>query len=545
MNFKHRHYVIAFFGIVTILIFFNLGGWGLSETSEARYAEIGREMLLSGDYLNPQFLGIYHYHKPPLTYYITTFGYRLFGINEVGARFFLQIGVLLQLILVYKLTELLFQNKKWALLSSIIYFTIPLMVIASRNLTTDIYLTTFIMAGIYHWLCYVRQKKGVWNLYLYFLFMGIAMETKGPVALLFMCTFAITYRIIFKEKFRLTIHQVLGFLMFAVIGSAWYVLVIMAKPELINYFVFKQTVSRVTSQSFHRDQPFWFYLPILIGLLFPYIIGLIPGVKKLFLKTKEDRLVILNIGIVIVLFSLFSTKRIFYLLPVFWLVAIWVVRTLQYATHKQLKAIRISFIVLVSIMAAAYWVLYFIPVSDIRVTIPVLVLVTIPLLLILFIYFKYFHSYGHKAVYFLAFGFMCMLLGSASFFMGANKDVINSFKPVVAFINNESDVADKKIMVFDYMVSSIPFYTNDDFYILNYLHDTVVRDVQFQDDNSWKEHHVNIYMASEAQRLETLLSSGKNYILVLKKNGIAPPFKFIEEKLPHQKDFGKWILYYN
>lgn len=542
---SRKTYFIAFMLLVTALLFFNLGGWGLSETSEARYAEISREMVLTGDYLNPQYLGIYHYHKPPVTYYITTWGYFIFGINEFGARFFLQVAVLLQLLLVYKLTDLIFDNKKIAFGSTIAYFTVPILVIASRNLTTDIYLTTFIIAGLYHWLCYAKKQAGVWNLYLYYLFAGIAFETKGPVALLFFFTFIIAYRLIFKLKLKITLHHVLGFLLFAVVGLAWYIWVILEKPELINYFVFKQTVSRMADKSFHRDGPFWYYLPIIIGLLFPFIIGIIPSCRKIFRRSKEDKLIIVNIVVIIILFSAFSTKRIFYVLPVFWQVGVLVARVLHNSTDRILKSIRLVYLVLAGLYTTACIVLYFSKIADITISAAQLVTAVLLTIVAGVVYVMYFKVISLRSVYFSACCFMGIVIVSGSFFMGNNRNAINSFKPVVAFIDENSSDPAKKIMVFDYLISSIPFYTADDYYILNYLHDTTARDVQFQNDDSWKEHHVNIYLKSESERLEQMLSTGKNYVLVYKKFGLYPPFKFIEEKLPYQKDFGKWILYYN
>lgn len=71
-----------------VLLTINLGSWGITETSESRYAEISHEMLVKHDYIHPYLLDIHHYHKPPLTYLITTLGYDLFGVNEFGVRFF-------------------------------------------------------------------------------------------------------------------------------------------------------------------------------------------------------------------------------------------------------------------------------------------------------------------------------------------------------------------------------------------------------------------------------------------------------------------------
>ena len=90
--------------IAAFSLLINVGSYGVVESSDARYAEIGRAMYLSGDYLHPNLMEVHHYHKPPFTYQITALGYRIFGINAFGARFFLQIAVLIQIILVYYLS---------------------------------------------------------------------------------------------------------------------------------------------------------------------------------------------------------------------------------------------------------------------------------------------------------------------------------------------------------------------------------------------------------------------------------------------------------
>ncbi|GLB51217.1 dolichyl-phosphate-mannose--protein mannosyltransferase [Neptunitalea chrysea] len=547
MIYRQHRYFIIFAALAAFFLFFNLGGWGVAETSEARYAEISREMVLSGDYLNPQLLGIYHYHKPPVTYYITTFGYALFGINEFGARFFLQIAVILQLVLVYKLVIHLYHNKRMALYTAMCYFSIPILIMGGRNLTTDVFLTLFIIAAIYHWVVYIKEGKGVWNLYLYYFLMGLAFETKGPVALLYLYSFTFLYRMVLKEKFKLTIHQIIGFLLFLVIGLLWYVLIIYQKPELLHYFVLNQTVDRMASKSFHREQPFWFYIPIVLGVLFPYIIGFVARIKRIFLQgTRLDKMFIYYVGILFVIFSAFSTKRIFYILPLFWVIALLLVKALEECSFSLLKAMKISYLVLLGIFAGAFVFLYFLPLEGIVITLIPLLIVVALTITTYFVYIKYLrNNYKPQIIYGLGCTFLCIVVLSGTFFMKENHNAINSFKPIVRFIDNESTNEGKRIFAFDFMISSIPFYSDTEYFEVNYLHDTVVRETQFQDNDAWKEHHINVYLKAEADRFRELLSSGKNYVLVKKKYGIYEPFNFIKEKLPKQKDFGKWIVYYN
>ena len=72
---------------------------GFFETSEARYAEVAREMTVTGDYLSPQIDYVYHFTKPPLAYWITAAGYHLLGATPFAARFFLGLAAALVLLL--------------------------------------------------------------------------------------------------------------------------------------------------------------------------------------------------------------------------------------------------------------------------------------------------------------------------------------------------------------------------------------------------------------------------------------------------------------
>ena len=48
-----------------ILYFWNIGGYGLMNPDEGRYAEIPREMLASGDFFTPTLNQVLYFEKPP------------------------------------------------------------------------------------------------------------------------------------------------------------------------------------------------------------------------------------------------------------------------------------------------------------------------------------------------------------------------------------------------------------------------------------------------------------------------------------------------
>src|SRR5215470_16555895 len=67
------------------IFFFHLGSYGLWEPDEARYAEIAREMLASGNFVVPHLNYVVYVEKPPLLYWISAAWMAVLGANEFSA----------------------------------------------------------------------------------------------------------------------------------------------------------------------------------------------------------------------------------------------------------------------------------------------------------------------------------------------------------------------------------------------------------------------------------------------------------------------------
>ncbi|MCK5664688.1 MAG: glycosyltransferase family 39 protein, partial [Thiotrichaceae bacterium] len=59
----------------------------LHDPTEARYAEIPRLIIETGNWIMPPFdYGVPFWGKPPLTFWLTAISFKLFGYSEFAAR---------------------------------------------------------------------------------------------------------------------------------------------------------------------------------------------------------------------------------------------------------------------------------------------------------------------------------------------------------------------------------------------------------------------------------------------------------------------------
>jgi len=541
MNYK----LLTLISVSLILLTLNLGKWGLMETSEARYAEISREMIENGDYLHPKLLDIYHYHKPPLTYQITTLGYKIFGVNEFGARFFLQIAILIQMLLIYQITFLLFKSNEMALASALIYFSLPIVLISSRNLTTDAYLNTFILGAIYSWLSWKLGKHKILFLYLFYICLGISFEIKGPVSLSFPLVFIIVYKLTFKDSFRITYNHVLGVLLFLGIASAWYIFVLTENEKLWDYFFKEQIVNRIASKSYNRAKPFWFYLVTVPAIGLPWIFILIQYLilksKNIFKPKAIEFVLYLTITILIVIFSIFKTKLILYVLPLFGFVSILSAKCIFSTSDKSLNIYNKSIVGFIVFFLIGLIVISFLNIEYNFDFLVAIITSLISLLAIVLIYKREFNKKPTKTAY-LGFILGCVILFSGTQFLIKNESLLNSPKKAIQYVNNDLK-GTKNIIVYNYLLASTEFYSDKNIVTLNNGHNTVQREIQFETDENWQNNLIDIRTDEGKQRSKKLLDE-KSVLLLRNRDQNRKYIKSIKEKFSNKKDFGTWLVYY-
>ena len=515
--------MILLLAFVAMALFFNLGAWSVTESSEARYAEIAKEMVQTGDWLHPQLMGIYHYHKPPMTYWLTALSYKVMGISPFSARFLLQISVLLQIWLVYKIALIFFKRSNPAFLSAMLYASFPSLIIGSRALTTDTFLALFVLAALYFWFNFLEDKRPL-NLLICYAFLGIGFLTKGPVVLIVPVLIWIYQGLAMKQNMgSLKIHLAGIALMFG-IGLSWFVFLQAEDDRFLNYFLFKHTIDRFATDTFHRGQPIWFYAVVLLVTAFPWVIILL---QKIPLKRADignkGALLVMWVLLPLIFFSLSQSKLVLYILPLYSGLAIGSIyywERLVDSKQKIWERLQLGFHVLVMLALVA------LPLIDSKITL------NFKFYFIWFITASLLSAIQKVDIFRVdrtvisAFIFTMGLTGMSTYFMSQNPGLTNDTHRVTEWILKNKP-STKEVFIYNKRLPSVLFNSNLKVISVYDGDESLNRETQFQDNQEWKSNLINLqsdstWIFQKAADRSIWISKGKN-------------------ELPDLKGSGKWI----
>ncbi len=297
----------------------------LLEPEEARYAEIPRQMLQEGHFLVPTLHGLPYYHKPPLMYWLVMASYALFGVHDWAARLVPCSAGLLTVLITY-LWGRRALGPRAAFAGGMILCLSPRFIYLGRMLALDGLLALWVMGALAAAHLAVGAGRPRWGWWLLSAAgCGLALLTKGPVALVLIGVPVLAYQLLDPRAARPTLRGWLAYAGTALaVAAPWYVLVALGDPDFPAYFFWTHNVVRYLAPYDHV-QPVWFYLPVLgLGML-PWAL-LLPGFLN-FLGARaatlaRDRSPALGFCLLaaltgLVFFSASGCKRAGYILPVF------------------------------------------------------------------------------------------------------------------------------------------------------------------------------------------------------------------------------------
>ncbi len=295
----------------------------LMEPDEGRYSAIPSAMNAAGDYVTPRLKATVYFEKPPLAYWATAVFFRIFGENEFSSRLFAALCAWGCIFLVYRM-GLFFHDARTGLYAAAVLTTFFYHIVIGRINILDMPLAFFICIAIwsgFRSFSAVGKKRG-W-LYLLYLFSALAFLAKGLIGVVFPFGVLMIWLLASgrrREVFGL--FSPVGFVIFAAVSFPWIILVQRENPDFFRFFFIQEHLLRYATRMHGHDQPFYFYLPVLLAGTLPWCAFLpeaIRGFRKgedLFSGT-EKRLLLTWFGTIFLFFSLSSSKLVPYVAPIF------------------------------------------------------------------------------------------------------------------------------------------------------------------------------------------------------------------------------------
>jgi 4-amino-4-deoxy-L-arabinose transferase-like glycosyltransferase len=318
--------------LLALIVIFALAWFGTLEQrrlinpDEGRYSEIPREMVASGDWLTPRLNGIKYFEKPALQYWATATAYTVFGEHHWTARLWPALTGFLGVLATAFATARLFGPQAGLIAGAVLAGSVLWNVIGHVN-TLDMGVSFFLAAAVFA-LCLAqrdnatpiesrRWQDGAWVL------LALAVLSKGLIGLVLPAATVVAYALWQRDwSFILRIRPFRGLLILLAITAPWFIAVSLANPEFAHFFFIHEHFQRFLTKAHGRYQPMWYFVPILLIGMLPWLSSLLPGLaagmrKEAGRRFQPRRFLLVWTVLVFVFFSVSSSKLASYILPIF------------------------------------------------------------------------------------------------------------------------------------------------------------------------------------------------------------------------------------
>jgi len=297
LTFRKFSWAVLILLTLYVCYFSHLGAFGFIGPDEPRYAWIARDMAETGDWVTPRLYGKPWFEKPVFYYWSAALCFKLFGVNETSARLPSAICALLATLALAWLALRVggWSSARWVLL--LLPSTVG-MIGFSHAASTDMPFSAALSIAM---VCAAvalgvvsseelfpedsregqnlvrRAKKNVYlSLALFGFFLGIAVLAKGPAALILAGGAILLWAASTKHWHEaLRLFHPIAIAPFFLTCLPWYGWCAHRNPEFFRVFIIEHNFKRYLTPEFQHIQPFWYYVPITIIALLPWLFWLV------------------------------------------------------------------------------------------------------------------------------------------------------------------------------------------------------------------------------------------------------------------------------
>lgn len=297
-----------------------LGLHGLWVPDETRYAQISQEMLQSGNWVAPHFMGVRYFEKPAAGYWLIALGQAVFGQNLFGVRIASALTTGLSVLLAYLIARRLWNNPLKSFACALLYLSFGLVAGQAGYSNLDPQFTFWVnLSLVALWFALdsrtPRARLGAWAL------LGLACAmgflTKGFLAWLLPVLIALPYMLWQRRLGELLRYGPLAVAVAVLVCLPWVWAIHVQEPDYWRFFFWNEHVRRFSADNAQHVRPWWFFLPIMVVACLPWA-GLLPStLLKTWMEKRQPAIVFLALWMLLPLgfFSLSNGKLPTYIMP--------------------------------------------------------------------------------------------------------------------------------------------------------------------------------------------------------------------------------------
>jgi len=312
---------ILFWFLAIFLLFVYLGAKEI-RGSEDRWAEIVRQMQITGDYFHPSINGRPYFDKPLLSYWLIALASAITGrLDETVLRLPSAIAGLLALFGTINLGKRLFSKQQAMTAGWVLLGTYGFIFWARLGEADMENLAAIILAVAWYWAR--RDRPGFFSYIVFYLICFLGAHTKG------MATIAVPILVVLPdliwEKRWKSYLSVSHFLALALGLSLYLAPFLYSEMTRTGYktsglgMAFRENITRYF-QPFDHKEPFYIYFYHLPRLLFPWIVLFVGAVWTFYRNFRQLRWpakwLAISTGLIFLFFTLSGSRRSYYVLPI-------------------------------------------------------------------------------------------------------------------------------------------------------------------------------------------------------------------------------------
>ena len=268
-----RVYVFLFLFIIAFY-FLGIGHLPLLGPDEPRYAQIGREMFLSGNYVTPTLGGHTWFEKPSLLYWMIAAAFKVFGVSDWSARFGPAVCGLLTIAAVGFVGREVEKNQSpgFYFWSVVVTATCLGLIVFSRGASFDVVVTmTTTWSLAFFLMSELTKRRGF--LIGFYSFVGVSLLAKGLVGVVIPFGVVGVYFVLRRAwpDRSVWFSLIWGVPVAIAVSAIWYGPVIARHGwSFIDEFFVQHHFARYVSNKYHHPQPIYFYPAIILMLTLPW-----------------------------------------------------------------------------------------------------------------------------------------------------------------------------------------------------------------------------------------------------------------------------------